>query len=1123
MSMAFDKRKALQNALTFTQQGKWDKAITEYQAILKADPRDLTVCNNLGDLYSRAGKNAEAIEQYLKLGELYRADGLSVKSIAVYKKIVKLDPGRTASYLACAELYWEQGLVGEAKIQMAMVADQYAKAGDTPNLIAAYQKLVQFDPANHQVMARLGELLVKEGRREDAAVEYDRAAQAAQTLGLGAESKRLLQKARELAPAALETNVALAEQLMADGKWGEAAEILARLTAADPGDAQAWRLLGELEGNRGRAAEAVAALQQAVTLGLSELEVARPLGSALLAAERVDEAVALCQRITDDGLAQGDPDPALAVCQELVAAAPRAVPLRSYLATLLLNLGREEGARAALYGLAAVHEAEGEPEAALAIYRQLLERDPSDAEAQARAEALAPSPGTLPPSLALEAVPEASADAPAGLQPIDLDDHGALLDAEPSLLLEQAPPAPEEASPFVLPAWEELGLPAPADEATGLEDSTQAEPPEPPVFDFSAFQDLGQASEAEAAKLLFEEESDPVAESAADHLLRLESMEAAPPEPETGSGWMTEDVPALELPALELEEVALELPELVADAAPAEAPASAAPGAWPMEDLSLGELGASVEAGVPTVDFVGMEPAYGGPGTDDGDGEILTRVAEPLAEAEVYLKYGLDEKARERLLEAIRMEPEAVTARRQLLTIYRGRGQADEAGVQAEAIARILEARGRSKSVRQVSQEAPISLVEQADLTDPQGGEAPPDAAPEADAPIVAAEPPEPPPLLPDLTLPVESEPAPAVLAEPESAPAAEPPPEVPLPLDEESAPLLPAVGPTADDDHLPMELRALLEDAEEPAIEILSAGEADDEQAMADDLAEAEFYLAQGMTDEASAVHRRMQIRNPAHPAVTRLTRALAGAPSPAAAEVTELPSATLREIAQIVKPAAPETVEESPLADVAPKFHVAEPPSPGGAFVDLGAELEEEMAAEEAQKPPRGGSPLVDGLLKEFQKGVREQLDEKDYETHYNLGIAYKEMELYDEAIQEFRLTAGDPARALECADLMGLCYQAKGQPEQAIRCFTAGLELDGHAPESYHSLRYDLGVAYESLGDLARALEQFEILQHEGARFRDVQARAQALRTRQPKEPPPAAAAPQEKRRQKKISFI
>jgi hypothetical protein len=47
-----------------------------------ADPRDVTVCNNLGDLFAGAGKTADAIDQYLKLGELYRADGLSVKAIA---------------------------------------------------------------------------------------------------------------------------------------------------------------------------------------------------------------------------------------------------------------------------------------------------------------------------------------------------------------------------------------------------------------------------------------------------------------------------------------------------------------------------------------------------------------------------------------------------------------------------------------------------------------------------------------------------------------------------------------------------------------------------------------------------------------------------------------------------------------------------------------------------------------------------------------------------------------------------------------------------------------------------------------------------------------------------------
>ena len=164
-----------------------------------------------------------------------------------------------------------------------------------------------------------------------------------------------------------------------------------------------------------------------------------------------------------------------------------------------------------------------------------------------------------------------------------------------------------------------------------------------------------------------------------------------------------------------------------------------------------------------------------------------------------------------------------------------------------------------------------------------------------------------------------------------------------------------------------------------------------------------------------------------------------------------------------------------------------------------------------------------MVNGLLKELQKGVREHLDEKDYETHYNLGIAYKEMELYDEAIQEFRLTAREPKRALECADLVGQCYLAKGQPDQAVQDLQAGLAVEGHPREAYHNLRYDLGAAFEAVGDVPRALEQFEILQAEGARFLDVQARVDALRARVPPAPTPGPKDEMPRRKKKKISFI
>lgn len=229
------------------------------------------------------------------------------------------------------------------------------------------------------------------------------------------------------------------------------------------------------------------------------------------------------------------------------------------------------------------------------------------------------------------------------------------------------------------------------------------------------------------------------------------------------------------------------------------------------------------------------------------------------------------------------------------------------------------------------------------------------------------------------------------------------------------------------------------------------------------------------------------------------------------------------------------PSAPDEEPFPEpIIPKFTVLQSggeAGPGG-FVNLGAELEKDLAAEDRAAAPPAGAPLIEDLLREFQKGVREQLDEKDFETHYNLGIAYKEMDLYEEAIQEFRLAAHDPARALTCANLLGLCYLAKGEPDAAVRELRTGLEFRGHPREAYLGLRYDLGVVYETQGDLGRALEMFETLQAENPRFRDVQGRVTDVRARLqqhqaasiPARPLRAGEPPKRpKDVKKKISFI
>ena len=151
-------------------------------------------------------------------------------------------------------------------------------------------------------------------------------------------------------------------------------------------------------------------------------------------------------------------------------------------------------------------------------------------------------------------------------------------------------------------------------------------------------------------------------------------------------------------------------------------------------------------------------------------------------------------------------------------------------------------------------------------------------------------------------------------------------------------------------------------------------------------------------------------------------------------------------------------------------------------------------------AQAPSAPGTDLGDASLadifREFQKGVDKQLGKEDYETRYNLGIAYKEMGLVDEAIAEFQLAAKDEARLLECASMLGICFLEKGMPKLAVKWFEKGLSAPGRSEEEYQGLRYDLASALEQAGETDRALALFTELYGQDASFRDVADKVRQL---------------------------
>jgi len=155
----------------------------------------------------------------------------------------------------------------------------------------------------------------------------------------------------------------------------------------------------------------------------------------------------------------------------------------------------------------------------------------------------------------------------------------------------------------------------------------------------------------------------------------------------------------------------------------------------------------------------------------------------------------------------------------------------------------------------------------------------------------------------------------------------------------------------------------------------------------------------------------------------------------------------------------------------------------------------------------PPAPSQAAESGPLKEVFEEFRAELgemsaEEEDLETHYNLGIAFREMGLLEEAIGEFQKVAkaSDSGRAfrytMQCCTLLGLAFMEKGQPAIAAIWYERALHTPGIDPESTLALRYDLGVAQESAGEPEAALKSFSQVYAMNIDYRDVAERIAAL---------------------------
>jgi tetratricopeptide (TPR) repeat protein len=165
------------------------------------------------------------------------------------------------------------------------------------------------------------------------------------------------------------------------------------------------------------------------------------------------------------------------------------------------------------------------------------------------------------------------------------------------------------------------------------------------------------------------------------------------------------------------------------------------------------------------------------------------------------------------------------------------------------------------------------------------------------------------------------------------------------------------------------------------------------------------------------------------------------------------------------------------------------------GAGSFDLAAELTDALEGEAGGGEASTEDEGFAALFHDFKRGVHETLGEGDAESRYDLGIAYREMGLVEDAYQEFLTALESPARRFDALHMLSISALDVGKAEDALPRLREA--LDEGAPEPQQpALRYDLGCLYEALGRAAEAIESFRFVAGIAPGFLDVEQRIESL---------------------------
>jgi pilus assembly protein FimV len=1044
--MAFNKSKALENALKFLNQGKVAQAIGEYQLILRADPKDQATLMTVGDLFARQGDMTQAIEYFERLAQVYLNDGFNSKAIAIYKKIAKLAPNELAPLERLADLYVQQGVLSEARPLFLQIAEAHLKSNHSQKAVEVLHRLLEVEPENQRVQMRLAELYGMMGQKKEAALTYQAYAHRLFDRGETEEAEKLVERALEVDPGNAAAILLKAKTLNSAEKTDQAIAILEKHPEAETGG-DVSKLLVEYELRAGHADKAAVRARRQLAQGHAHYGLLCKVAEGMIDGAQPEHALPLLAELRAPMIEAGAQDHFLkslsTACERLPG---RTEPLEA-LADFCRTTSDPFRLNAALGQLSDAYAAQGNLPRAEELLVELVDRNKNDErlvdrlnQLRARTGGTPMAGGTSPESAAASAANASNA----GLREAAAEETNKLVPPAPPAIAEEA--IDEETQRYIAQALTDVDLFSSyglTQKATHLlENVLQKAPRHTPTLERLLDLHLGAGNDRRTAELaaqleqIHRERNDAVNADRFAELRQRYSKVAGLTEKDLPTAPTAAAPPAVTPSA----GAAGTVPPQASTAAPAEpAPFEIAPKPAPVAKAPA-PAAAPIEFEIP---LSGIEP----------------EAAPPAAAIPLAVEGAVD----------------AAVPAEEVPAQIAGIGEELDLSDEWEAIAAET-----ADTETPAAQEVPAASLELDPIVEPEPVAAEAAEATDTNAALEAVF---------DLSALKDEEPEREAKAEPFHIEANTPQSEMAVHAPEAEAPVEAAAEAAAEPE---IELIEASAEEESPAEAIPEAVlELVDEPAAAETAATpassgAEFELE--LTPEATTTSRGGAATT--EDFISELVAELDDLEGPAAEPVREpataaAPKDTHANLEQVFAEAS-----ATPMAAITP------PPTNGSTHKNV-------AAAPAATPGTLENLNQLHEVFQEFRNELGEMGEEdEDLETHYNLGIAYREMGLLDEAIGEFQKVAkavqkGKPFRyEMNCSVMLGLSFMDKGEPKVASLWYQRALQVPGLEEESALALRYDLGLALESAGESDAALDSFRQVYAANIDYRDVADRIATL---------------------------